>query len=214
MARTTVKAKKATPQTTTPGKRTLEPHELVLSPTIQSAVGIKAWGKFGGEANLGDLLDGLQTRVEKVLEGDIRSVESMLYGQAMTLQTIFTNLAQRAALNAGEYLNATDTYLRLALKAQAQCRTTLETLAEIKNPRSVAFVKQANISGGHQQVNNGMQPAQQVGSAQGGEGGVKSLPEPGLDTEPYSMQRFFPQTVESASQTGFNQHAHAEKLRA
>lgn len=157
MARTTVKAKKATPPATTPDKRTLEPHELVLSPTIQSAVGIKAWGKFGGEANLGDLLDGLQTRVEKVLDGDIRSVESMLYGQAMTLQTIFTNLAQRAALNAGEYLNATDTYLRLALKAQAQCRATLETLAEIKNPRSVAFVKQANISGGHQQINNGIE---------------------------------------------------------
>lgn len=48
----------------------------------------------------------------------------------------------------GEYLNATDTYLRLALKAQAQCRATLQTLAEIKNPRPVAFVKQANIAHG------------------------------------------------------------------
>jgi len=47
-----------------------------------------------------------------------------------------------------------ETYMRLALKAQSQCRTTLETLAEIKNPRAVAFVKQANIAGGHQQVNN------------------------------------------------------------
>ena len=43
----------------------------------------------------------------------------------------------------------------LALKAQAQCRATLEALAEIKNPRPVSFVKQANIANGPQQVNNG-----------------------------------------------------------
>jgi len=30
--------------------------------------------------------------------------------------------------------------------AQSQCRTTLEALAEIKNPRAVAFLKQANIA--------------------------------------------------------------------
>lgn len=46
--------------------------------------------------------------------------------------------------------------MRLALKAQSQCRTTLETLAVIKNPpTSVAFVRQANIAHGAQQVNNG-----------------------------------------------------------
>src|SRR5690606_26950893 len=45
-------------------------------------------------------------------------------------------------------------YMRLALKAQSQCRTTLETLAAIKNP-PVVFAKQANIAHGPQQVNNG-----------------------------------------------------------
>jgi len=45
------------------------------------------------------------------------------------------------------------------LKAQSQCRTTLETLATIKNPSAVAFVRQANIAAGPQQVNNGMQPS-------------------------------------------------------
>ena len=46
-----------------------------------------------------------------------------------------------------------------ALKAQSQCRATLETLAAIKNPAPVAFVRQANIAHGPQQVNNGPQPA-------------------------------------------------------
>jgi hypothetical protein len=45
----------------------------------------------------------------------------------------------------------------MALKAQNQCRMTLETLAAIKNPPMV-FAKQANINqgNGNQQVNNGM----------------------------------------------------------
>lgn len=55
----------------------------------------------------------------------------------------------------GEYLDASERYLRLALKAQNQCRSTLETLAAIKNP-PVVFAKQANINqgNGNQQVNN------------------------------------------------------------
>lgn len=47
----------------------------------------------------------------------------------------------------------------LGLKAQSQCRATLESLAEIKNPKAVAFVQQANIAHGPQQVNNGTAPA-------------------------------------------------------
>jgi hypothetical protein len=43
--------------------------------------------------------------------------------------------------------------MRMALRAQNQCRATLETLATIKNP-TVVIARQANISTGHQQVNN------------------------------------------------------------
>jgi hypothetical protein len=60
--------------------------------------------------------------------------------------------------NMGEYVDTADRYMRLALKAQSQCRATIETLAEIKNPKPVAFVQQANIANGPQQVNNGPQP--------------------------------------------------------
>jgi hypothetical protein len=59
----------------------------------------------------------------------------------------------------GGYLDAADRYMRLALKAQSECRVTIETLAEIKNPKPVAFVQQANIANGPQQVNNGPPPA-------------------------------------------------------
>lgn len=56
----------------------------------------------------------------------------------------------------GEDIDAIEIYLRLGLKAQAQCRATIQTLSEMKNPRPVAFVKQANIANGPQQVNNGV----------------------------------------------------------
>ncbi|MBC7731455.1 MAG: hypothetical protein H7306_06080 [Bacteriovorax sp.] len=110
--------------------------------------------KYAGEVDLAELLKDLRERVEKVQGGNMQPVEAMLFGQAMTLETISTSLARRAASNEG--LKQFQVNLTLALKAQAQCRATLETLAEIKNPRPVAFVKQANISGGHQQINNGV----------------------------------------------------------
>ena len=154
MAKIATKAKKATPPATTPDKRTLEPHELVLSPMVQSAIGIEAWGKFAGAIDLAELLEGQREQFKKVQAGDMQPVEAMLYGQAKTLEAIFTSLARQAAHNDG--LKQFQVNLTLALKAQAQCRATLEALAEIKNPRPVAFVKQANISSGPQQVNNGM----------------------------------------------------------
>ena len=100
-------------------------------------------------------LTGRRVAVERNLDIVPRSqhAETTLTAQAATLDAIFNEMARRAALNMGEYLDATERYMRLALKAQGQCRATLETLAAIKNP-PVIFAKQANIAHGPQQVNN------------------------------------------------------------
>lgn len=45
--------------------------------------------------------------------------------------------------------------MRMALRAQSQCRATLETLSNIKNP-PVIYAKQANVTTGPQQINNGV----------------------------------------------------------
>ncbi len=74
-------------------------------------------------------------------------------------------LKSMLSLNMGEYVNAAEIYMRLALKAQSQCRATLETLAAIKNPAPVTFVKQANVAHGPQQVNNGPQPPAEASRA-------------------------------------------------
>ena len=101
------------------------------------------------------LVDDLGKQCELASKGDLGRTEAMLIAQAHTLDAIFNNLARRAARNMGEYINAAEIYMRLALKTQSQCRATLETLATIKNPQPVAFVRQANIAHGPQQVNNG-----------------------------------------------------------
>lgn len=129
--------------------------EIGLSAVASNAVTTCKFAKGSfGELDLTTSIEVLREKVAKVNGGDLSGVESTLTAQATALDAIFTELARRGAMNMGEYLGAAETYLRLALKAQSQCRATLETLANIKNP-PVAYVRQANIAHGHQQVNNG-----------------------------------------------------------
>lgn len=110
-------------------------------------------GVAGGN-ELNELVKSTRAAVGRAAKGETDQADRLLTSQAIALNAVFLEMSRRAALNMGEHMGAMETYMRLALKAQSQCRTTLETLAEIKNPRAVAFVKQANIAGGHQQVNN------------------------------------------------------------
>jgi hypothetical protein len=175
MARRKPKAADVTRQADDEGPRAYA-HDLVTTPSAQNSAALEPWAVFG-ELDLSKLVIELRNQTRTVSnEGDMRAPEAMLYGQAVALQTIFTALSRRAALNVGEYMNAAERYLRLALKAQAQCRATLETLHEMKNPRPVAFVRQANIAHGPQQVNNGPS-SQDVPDSAGARAG-KSASEP------------------------------------
>lgn len=111
-----------------------------------------------GEIDLTVAGEELAKRCGEVLSNQTGRMEQMLMAQAHSLDVVFASLARRAALNIrhgeGRFISAADTYMKLALRAQNQCRMTLETLATIKNP-PVVFAKQANIAHGHQQVNNG-----------------------------------------------------------
>jgi hypothetical protein len=128
---------------------------ILTRPEVQAARTIQLW-KGGVEINA--LVKSLSSQVDDVSNGSMKRPEAMLLTQAHTLDTLFNHLASRAYDQT--YIKNYETYLRLALKAQGQCRTTLETLAAIKNP-PVIFAKQANISNGHQQINNGV-PATQA----------------------------------------------------
>nr|WP_233865863.1 hypothetical protein [Paraburkholderia adhaesiva] len=128
---------------------------LAANVRLRGAITNRAYAvpMFGESLDLSTYASLLREQSEEVRKGDMSRVESMLFTQANTLDMIFNQLARKAAFC--EYLNQMQVHLSLALKAQAQCRATLEALAEIKNPRPLAFVNQANIANGPQQVNNG-----------------------------------------------------------
>ncbi len=135
--------------------------EVQLSPTILNTVTTQCLTKsIIGEVDLTEAVDVMKEKSDKIIAGDLSELESTLSAQVVSLNAIFTTLARRST-NC-EYLNQMETNLRLALKAQAQCARTVEVLAAMKNP-PIVFAKQANIAHGHQQVNNGVQPATHAG---------------------------------------------------
>jgi hypothetical protein len=102
---------------------------------------------------LASVIAALDESAKRVNSNDMKDVEATLISQATALNIMFGELSRRAAANMGEYLETSERYMRMALKAQNQCRMTLETLSNIKNP-PVIYAKQANITSGPQQVNN------------------------------------------------------------
>jgi hypothetical protein len=90
----------------------------------------------------------------------------MLYAQAMTLDTVFTELLRRSCANLGEYPIAAERYMHTALKAQVASRSTVEALTRLHQQQTV---KHVHVNDGGQAViadefhhhsgnNNGTQP--------------------------------------------------------
>lgn len=129
--------------------------DVAVGGMVSNMMLMQHFGKrVNGEVGLTPAVKALRSTLRDVHAGDLQSSETLLYSQAVALNAMFAELALRSALNMGEHLHAAEVYMRLALKAQSQCRNTLETLANIKNP-PVVFARQANIANGPQQVNNG-----------------------------------------------------------
>lgn len=135
---------------------------LALKPSANAAAVVIEYTKAFGEQDIGAIADSLSASMDALAAGDMHRAEAMLYGQAHALQALFVGLARRAASQ--ENPKHWEAQLRMALKAQNQCRMTLETLATVRNP-PVIFARQANINnGGQQQVNNGAQTAAATGN--------------------------------------------------
>jgi len=138
--------------------------EVLSGPFATNAI---ALNKFSigatGMVDLDKLVEAMTTSANRVKNGDLQDVESMLVSQATVLNGLFADLVRRSAVNySGGYFEGGERYLKMAYKAQNQCRMTLETLSIIKNP-PVIYAKQANIAHGPQQVNNGQASATRTG---------------------------------------------------
>ena len=129
--------------------------DLVTSPELATLRVIKS----GEASNIADgidtpsLFDVLRGQAKAANDGDLSMAEAMLMNQSVALQTLFSRLVERAM--GQSHLPNMEGLMRMALRAQNQCRMTLETLSTIKNP-PVVYARQANVTTGPQQINNNM----------------------------------------------------------
>lgn len=141
-AKTKARAQPGEPDTTLnldyePGKS--DPRrlaELGISPVGNAMIVAKTFasGSFG-KLPVTDLYQAMAADVAKAERGDLSVQREMLAAQSFALNSIFTEMTRRAALNMGEYIGASETYMRLALKAQAQSRQAIEALDRMANGR-------------------------------------------------------------------------------
>ena len=181
-------AKKSSPKTAPaalPRKRDPNAFEVVKSEDTKSqalakltttsslaAVTLKRYSGAGDEMDVADLLTEMRKAGDEVVAGDMGRVERMLVNQAITLDAIFNNMAQRSGKQ--DSFKGIEVLMRLALKAQAQARSTAEALALLKNP--MPYIKQANMTTGPQQVNNTYAGTPSHSGLQSGAGNFQSEP--------------------------------------
>lgn len=90
----------------------------------------------------------------------LQPAEEMLMAQALALESVFHRIMQWSMHDNVAEIGWFETLMKLGLKAQNQCRMTLEMLANIKNSQSISIIKQTNLASTQQVVNNG-HPADQ-----------------------------------------------------
>ena len=73
------------------------------------------------------------TLVRNVSSGNRSGLEAILTAQVVACNAMFTDLVKRAQQNVPN-LDITERLMRLGLKAQSQCRATVESLALMQNP--------------------------------------------------------------------------------
>lgn len=128
---------------------------LITSPELAAyrVIGMMQAKSMADEIDAPTMLATLRDQATAVQGGDLAHAEAMLINQASALQALFVRLSERAMEQA--HMPNLEGFMRMALRAQSQCRATLETLATIKNP-PIVYARQANFAAGHQQVNNGI----------------------------------------------------------
>jgi hypothetical protein len=127
---------------------------IAVDPSMKAALTAHLFTTNLGKIDPLALVDRVQALIDEASAGDMSHFESMLASQAIALDAIFHRLASQANQNIGNYAGATDTYLRLGLKAQAQSRSAIESLAAIKAPRQ--YISQTNVAN-TMQVNNSLE---------------------------------------------------------
>lgn len=128
---------------------------LTLDPQTRHAnLAIAFGGQVFGDKHRPDMMESsavLGEEIQRAMRGELSLATRILVAQAITLDAMFTEMAGRSGKNLGHYPDAADRYMRLALKSQSACRSTLEALTKLHQPREQT-VKHVHVNDGGQAV--------------------------------------------------------------
>ncbi len=138
------------------GKTELETAEriakLAVSPEMSSQRVVAASERNKGldeHLDIPQLMAVLKAESERLSRGKSEDIGPILANQALALQSLFSRLTERALSQS--HISNIEAFMRLALRAQSQCRATLETLSSL-NKAPTVFAQQAHLAN-YQQVN-------------------------------------------------------------
>lgn len=128
---------------------------ITLDPQTRNANLAMSFGSqmFGDRLtpDIGESSAVLAEEIERAMKGDLSLATRIYTSQAISLDALFTEMARRSGNNMGQYPDAADRYMRLALKAQSACRSTLDGLARLHQPREQT-VRHVHVNEGGQAV--------------------------------------------------------------
>lgn len=121
-------------------------HGIVTHGIVQKMV-----GDLPGQPDMANFGQAIRDASDRTGKGELTLASELLTAQALTLDSMFTEYARRATMNMGDYPLAMDRFAKLALKAQANCRASLEALARLHQPREQT-VRHVHVNEGGQAV--------------------------------------------------------------
>ena len=120
-----------------------------IDPLVRSAFTIDDYAPLPDGADLNILVTELEDQASAIKGGNLDRIEDMLIAQTHTLDAVANYMFQ--CVTRADTMSKVETYMKFGLRAQSQCRSNAEAIANMKNPRT--HLNQTNI-GYNQQVNN------------------------------------------------------------
>jgi hypothetical protein len=117
----------------------------LLEPAVQSTLAIECLDDC---YNVKYLTRELEYQNKLLSQGSMERASDILLAQAHSLNALSSHMIRKG--HSSDYVDHLKAYFNIALKAQNQCRMTLETLSEIKNPKPYIQNNKAQ----YQQINN------------------------------------------------------------
>ncbi len=121
-------------------------HGIVTQGIVKKMV-----GDLPGDPDMGKFGKAIRNEADRAVKGDLTLASELLTAQALSLDSMFTEYVRRATMNMGDYPLAMERFAKLAMRAQANCRASLEALAKLHQPREQT-VRHVHVNEGGQAV--------------------------------------------------------------